>query len=259
GTNGPLAENRWNSWVNVSYAQLKNALPSSDALPATDPTGGHVWSVPEAYARMLGLSSLTPSIDDTVTLNSSLNWNFGQDVISTLEHEITEGAMGRIGGLGDQNSVWSTMDLFRYSAPGVRDFTDGRDGKTTFFSADGSVLSTLSFNNRYDGLGLRVNTGDTADFTQPDVFGTGAVGQTNTLSQTDLAVMAALGWNTSQVNIGPAVLSIATSGSSISNGSGDLNAGKVVSLTVTMSETVTVTGAPSLVLNDGGTAAYVGG
>src|ERR1019366_8864911 len=41
---------------------------------------------------------------------------------------------------------------------------------------------------------------------------------------------------------------------------GDLNAGKVVTLTVTMSELVTVAGsAPTLALNDGGTATYTGG
>jgi len=194
GNNGDLAYNNWPSHVTVSYAQLKSALPASDALPSTDPTGGHNWSLPEAYARMLGLSSSAPSVDDTVVLNSSYFSNFGQDVINTIEHEISEGAMGRVGGLGDQNSAWSTMDLFRYSAPGVPDYTDGRDGKTTYFSTTGSVLSTLSFNNEYSGI-TKTNGGDTADFTQLDVFGTGSPGETNTLSETDIAMMDALGWN----------------------------------------------------------------
>src|ERR1700749_2518200 len=43
-----LATNHWPSFVNVSYSQLKNALPASDSLPSTDPTGGHTWSLPEA-------------------------------------------------------------------------------------------------------------------------------------------------------------------------------------------------------------------
>jgi hypothetical protein len=151
------------------------------------------------------------------------------------------------------------MDLFRYSSPGVRDFTDGRDGKAIFFSADSNVLSTPSFNSEYSERGFRVNANDVADFTELDVFGAGTPGETNTLSSTDIAVMAALGWNTSQMNTGPAILSIATSGSGIVSGSGDLNAGKVVTFTVTVSGFVAVTGAPSLVLNDGGTAAYVEG
>ena len=41
--------------------------------------------------------------------------------------------------------------------------------------------------------------------------------------------------------------------------SGDLNAGKVVTLTVNLSEAVTVAGTPTLTLNDGGTATYTGG
>src|SRR5208283_2478216 len=65
---------------------------------------------------MLGLSSSTPSTDDSVTLNTADTGldDFGQDVINGVIHELSEGAMGRVGGLGDQNGVWSTMDLFRY-------------------------------------------------------------------------------------------------------------------------------------------------
>jgi hypothetical protein len=58
----------------------------------------------------------------------------------------------------------------------------------------------------------------------------------------------------------PTVMSLGTSGSGITNGNGDLNAGHVVTLTLTMSEAVTVAGGmPTLTLNDGGTATYVGG
>jgi hypothetical protein len=58
----------------------------------------------------------------------------------------------------------------------------------------------------------------------------------------------------------PTVTSVATSGSGISNGNGDLDAGHVVTLTLTMSEAVLVAGGtPTLALNDGGTATYTGG
>jgi hypothetical protein len=64
----------------------------------------------------------------------------------------------------------------------------------------------------------------------------------------------------SAVVLSPTVVSVATSGTGITNGNGDLNAGHVVSLTLTMSEAVTVTGGtPTLTLNDGGTASYVSG
>ena len=53
---------------------------------------------------------------------------------------------------------------------------------------------------------------------------------------------------------------MATSGTGITNGNGDLKAGSVVTLTLTMSEAVTVAGGtPTLTLNDGGTATYTGG
>jgi hypothetical protein len=58
------------------------------------------------------------------------------------------------------------------------------------------------------------------------------------------------------------VASIATSGAGISGGSGNLNAGKLVTLTVNFSSAVTVNtaaGAPTLALNDGGSATYTGG
>ena len=58
----------------------------------------------------------------------------------------------------------------------------------------------------------------------------------------------------------PTVTSVAASGTGITAGAGDLNAGKVVTLTVNLSEAVTVAGGtPTLTLNDGGTATYTGG
>jgi serralysin len=201
GQNGELASNSFYT-VGVSYATLKSALASHEnstyaqqavaALPTSDPTNGAGFQLPEAYAQMLGLTN--SNLADTVTLNTSYNWSYGQDVINTLEHEISEGGMGRIGGLGDQNSFWSTMDLFRYNASGAPDYTDGRDGLTTYFSYNGGkTLSSLSFNNEYSSNKM-VNGGDTADFAQQDVFGTGSPGETNTLSQTDIQIMDALGW-----------------------------------------------------------------
>ncbi|MGJ4940716.1 beta strand repeat-containing protein [Bradyrhizobium sp. HKCCYLS1011] len=58
----------------------------------------------------------------------------------------------------------------------------------------------------------------------------------------------------------PTVLSVAASGTGITSGSGDLGVGSVVTLTVNLSEVVTVAGGtPTLTLNDGGTATYTGG
>jgi Ca2+-binding RTX toxin-like protein len=60
--------------------------------------------------------------------------------------------------------------------------------------------------------------------------------------------------------VAPAIVSIAASGAGIAGGTGNLNAGDVISLTVTFSEAVSVSGGtPNLVLNDGGTATYTSG
>jgi len=55
------------------------------------------------------------------------------------------------------------------------------------------------------------------------------------------------------------VSSVVATGKGITNGSGDLNAGHVVTLTVNLSGAATVNGTPTLTLNDGGTATYTGG
>ncbi len=145
-----VLDNSSNSFYPTSYSQLRTALQAAapgDVLPTTDPSGGSgIWSIPEAYARMLGLTTARGSpelpYDLAVTLNTYYGpYDFGQDVINGLTHELSEGGLGRVGGLGDSGGVWSTMDLFRYSAPGVPDYTDGRDGDTTCFSSNGSTLS----------------------------------------------------------------------------------------------------------------------
>src|SRR5262249_34778946 len=57
----------------------------------------------------------------------------------------------------------------------------------------------------------------------------------------------------------PAVSAVATSGTGITNGSGTVGVGSVVTFTVSMSEAVKVTGTPTLALSDGGSATYSGG
>src|SRR5258708_633920 len=61
--------------------------------------------------------------------------------------------------------------------------------------------------------------------------------------------------------LAPTVTSVVSSGAGIDgSGNGDLNAGHVVTLTVNLSEAVTVAGGtPTLSLNNGGTASYTGG
>ncbi len=197
---GAAATNNASVKVTVSYSQLKSKLlkfAPGDVLPGADPSGGKGFKLPVAYARFLGLTMSAPSTDDTVTLNSNIKWAFAQDAINALTHELSEGALGRVGGLGDQNGKWSTMDLFRYTAAGVYDTTDGRDGQPTYFSSDGGAATSasagLSFYNEYNGSTYKSN-GDPDDWNQNAVFGGNGAGETYSLSQTELDVIAALGW-----------------------------------------------------------------
>jgi hypothetical protein len=136
----------------------------------------------------LGLSS--SSFTDTVTLYTSFNWSFGQDVVDTMIHEISEGGMGRVGGLGvGLGGRFSTMDLFSFNGSGVRDLSTTDNSR--FFSFDGGLTTSQSAGLSY----FPANSGnDAADFQQLDVFGTGDPGETNTISQTDINEMEALGW-----------------------------------------------------------------
>ncbi len=211
GNNGDALGNSSNG-IDCSYATLKAAIlkvAPGDVLPSADPSGGADWYVPYSYARMLGLSSTTGSPDLSVTLNSYYPWAFGQDVINGLTHELSEGGLGRIGELGGTGGQgWSTMDLFRYNAAGQADYSNGRDGDTTYFSSNGGAslsdqnlagkgAPTLSYNNQYNSSGFKVNGGDTADWVQNYVFGSTGDGETLALTQTELDVMEALGWHLS--------------------------------------------------------------
>jgi len=70
-----------------------------------------------------------------------------------LEHELTEGAMGRIGSLGT-DGAWAPMDLFRFTASGQRDLTGGQDGLATYFSPNGQNVATgLQYHNSINGSG----------------------------------------------------------------------------------------------------------
>jgi hypothetical protein len=206
------AQNNFNGFL-YSYSQVEAALKASaksaddntaySTLPGADPTGGGQFFVPTAAARLLGLSSSMPQFDDTVTLNSNLAWTFdpnnravaGQyDAIGALEHEISEGAFGRIQALGmtgqgqeqNWNGWYAPLDLFRYSSSGVRDLTPG----SGYFSIDGTHL-LQQYNNP-------VNGGDAADWLpsiQGDSYGDAYTGTVGAVTSTDLRELDILGWN----------------------------------------------------------------
>ncbi len=106
GNSGDVATNSSHG-ILVSYSKLRAAILADapgDVLPRTDPSGGANWYVPYSYARMLGLTSTTGRPTSASRSTPTTFWDFGQDVINGITHEISEGGLGRIGDLGGQRA-----------------------------------------------------------------------------------------------------------------------------------------------------------
>jgi Ca2+-binding RTX toxin-like protein len=203
---GASAQNNFTE-VNVSYASYAAALNAHATtaddriavanLPASDPSHGVGFALPQAYATMLGLASQTNETEDSVTLNSNLPFTFGQDAVGAIDHEITEGLFGRVSSLGIAEHRWNPLDLFRFTAAGARDFTGGQDGIATFFGIAPNDVSALPFHNSVNAAG-QFDGDDLGDWdfsVRGDSFGAGGPGDAGTVSATDLQELDVLGWN----------------------------------------------------------------
>ena len=160
--------------------------------------------------------------------------------------------MGRVSDLGT-GGEYTVTDLYRYSSPGVRDLTTGGNGSTAYFSINNGTTNLGSWNNQ-------ISNGDLGDW-YPQGPGPGGndayndysnPGVMNSVSPTDILLMQALGWTTG----GPIATSVTASAD---NHATSVNAGHLVTITMTTNEFVTVTGMPTLQLNDNEVAGYTGG
>jgi hypothetical protein len=203
-----LASNNGNNWQSVSFAQLKSDLlaaanfnnPSTAAgvaalsLPLANPDPGALFQISPGQAQIFNptMNNMShTSTDVTVNLNSLVKWEtFSVDAMAAvIEHEITEGGMGRLGSLGYSGPP-TAMDLFRYSAPGVHDYSANGP---SYFSLDGQQML-----NQFQDVTIGPDgkpTGDLDDFAGYDVFGLNDQNSSPALSDTDYKVMSALGWN----------------------------------------------------------------
>jgi autotransporter passenger strand-loop-strand repeat protein len=231
---GDIGESETAIAPTYDFTTIKNALiananspvqTAADAtLPTTDVTGGDVFDIGRAEAKALGLIAANDpgndgwsgfaSVDDN---GNPIDWSFAPNVkpaagqyyfIGTAEHEITE-VLGRhsiLGGTGDHYSnAYGTEDLFRYSAPGVRQLQPGAPHSTGYFSTDGGVTNLGNWNADPDSGDL----GDWYSGFGPAGGGPGPAGNDsfndfsfdgviNPLTQSDLTVMNVLGWNPSE-------------------------------------------------------------
>jgi autotransporter passenger strand-loop-strand repeat protein len=220
---GP-GENSYSS-VSVSFAALESALASratsADDMAAVAAIGrlsgsvtSETFQISDGLAQVLGLGG--SNAPDTTVLDSTLSYFYNQsdpvageyDAVGILEHEISEGGFGRVGGDGSTNGI---TDLFRYSAPGVLDTTLGQDAKPAFFSINGTTLLTefhdpIAADGSTDGA-------DSADWDPSstnqdltpvpgladtnDSYGAATTGEIGVVTATDLAVLDVLGWTLS--------------------------------------------------------------
>jgi hypothetical protein len=174
-----------------------------------DPSHGLGFDIAIGEARILGLDNGYSGTDDSIVLNnvywtSTALQNSPTDATAVIEHELSEGAFGRLGSLGIwDTSYWAPMDLFRCTASGQRDFTGGQDGQLTYFSTDGTSVNTgLQYHNSVNSAGV-FDHFDLADWDQVgddanahDPFGPGGpgTGDPGALSATDLRILDVLGW-----------------------------------------------------------------
>ncbi len=194
---------------NYSYSQIKNALATDattadDAtavasLSATSPVNGNFWTS-TAEAKALGLMGANSQVDGFVGFTSGNLFDYsnsdgvtaGQyDFYGTVVHEISE-VMGRslfVGEtLGATSNSYGVLDLFHYSANGVRDFAGTTPG---YFSINGGATNLDNFNTNPNG-----DYGDWASSAGANSFSAFATpGAVDAISQTDLRALDVLGWN----------------------------------------------------------------
>jgi hypothetical protein len=214
----PLGESNYYFDYGLSYSQVRQILlnesaPGSSTLPSTAPLAGSL-TINTAEERALGLIGASAALDGYVGVASNAtlassggdSWSFSPTttpasnqyyIVGTLEHEISE-VMGRASELTAPGK-YSVMDLYRYQAAGVR---QTGTGDPSYFSIDGGQSNLDSWNN------AQIKSGDLGDwaphagpsgvfkYAGPDAYlNNSPPGQINGLSQTDLTLMAAIGWN----------------------------------------------------------------
>jgi hypothetical protein len=198
---------------NYSYSQIKNALAASatsadqvsavNSLPATDPSPnghGNYW-VATAEAKALGLQGASSAVDGYVGFSSSFPFTYNAtnggtvapgtyDFFGVAAHEISE-VMGRelfVGNDGIGSNSYTPLDLFHYSANGVRDFSGTTAG---YLSFNGGVTDDNNFNTNRNG-----DFGDWASSAGNDsylAFSNSGVG--NAVTNADVREMNVLGYD----------------------------------------------------------------
>ena len=232
------------SALTFSYTAAAGQNTSSLAANAVNLNGATVADS-SGNAANLSLSGITqagPQIDTTAPTVSS---------VTASGTGITAGS----GDLAAGSVVTLTLGMSEAVtvAGGTPTLTLNDGGIATYTGGSGSNALTFSYT---------VATGqNTSDLTVTAINLNSATVKDGAGNAANLAGAVTNPSGTLQIDTtAPTVSSVTASGTGITAGSGDLAAGSVVTLTLSMSEAVTVAGGtPTLTLNDGGIATYTGG
>jgi len=202
-----LGESYAPQYMTESYSAVRSALqiegaPGSSTLPASSPLSGNL-RMSEAEAQALGLTSAVST--SYVGFSSSLPFSYAIGAtprageyyfIGVVEHEFTED-MGRVSLLNRQPSDYAPIDLYRYSAPGVRDRSTGGSGSTAYFSINNGAKDLGTWNNNPRNGDLADWYGEHIPHHGHDAFNDySSSGVINAMSHSDITLMRALGWTT---------------------------------------------------------------
>ena len=131
------------------------------------------------------------------------------------------------------------MDLYRYSAPGVRSVATGGSGSTAYFSVDNGVTNLGTWNNNPnngdlgDWYGSPYPSGGSNDAAN-DYSSSGVI---NVFSASDITNMQALGWTVATGQAAPTIASFSPDSGTVGDGITNVN---VLTLTGTAPASSTV-------------------
>jgi hypothetical protein len=218
------------TWFNqLTYSQYRSDLATHQTLSANDNTAlaslpiqsanpvnnqtGNTMILTLPLLRAIGESVLGSNvgapvngIDSTIGLNTSImnlsrtgTQNIGfYDLQSVAMHEISE-ALGAGGAGSNVDGGFSfplvgSLDLFRYSAPGVRSFTTSA-AATSYFSINGGTTNLSNFNQSGGGADYSDWAGSPPDaaIQVQDAFGT--PGSHPDLSSNETTAYDVIGYN----------------------------------------------------------------
>jgi hypothetical protein len=198
-------------------------------------------NTPDLVVSSLNLNGAT--IQDAATNNANLSGATNYNPAGILQIDTTTPVVAITSAGGSVNQAAQTVI-------GTVTDADGGTAGTTVTVFDGTIAAgtaTVQADGSWSTSVTLTNGTNTLTAQDTDPAGNSGVSSPVTYTLNPTA---------------PTVSSIVTSGTGITNGNGDLNASKAITLTVNFSAPVTVNtagGSPTLALSDSGTAAYVGG